>query len=65
MKRASARAARSISRYVHRSCVHSGRVGELTSRFVAKAVTVIVISGGVWYYVGSLKKTPEAAHAIK
>jgi uncharacterized protein DUF5671 len=40
--------------------------GELTSRFVAKAVTVIVISGGVfWYYLGSLKKTPEAAHAIK
>jgi Domain of unknown function (DUF5671) len=40
--------------------------GELTSRFVAKAITVIVISGGVfWYYLGSLKKTPEAAHAIK
>jgi hypothetical protein len=37
--------------------------GELTSRFLAKAVTVIVISGGVfWYYLGSLKKTPEAAH---
>lgn len=37
--------------------------GELTSRFLAKAVTVIVISGGVfWYYLGSLKKTPEATH---
>jgi hypothetical protein len=40
--------------------------GELTARFVAKAATVIVISGGVfWYYLGSLKKTPEAAHAVK
>jgi hypothetical protein len=40
--------------------------GELTSRFVDKAITVIVVSGGVfWYYLGSLKKTPEATHAIK
>jgi hypothetical protein len=40
--------------------------GELTSRFLAKAITVIVISGGVfWYYLGSLRKTPEAANAVK
>lgn len=30
--------------------------GELTSRFIAKAATVIVISGGVfWYYLGELR----------
>jgi hypothetical protein len=30
--------------------------GEFTSRFIAKAATVIVISGGVfWYYLGELK----------
>ena len=33
--------------------------GELTARFVAKVVTVLVISGGIfWYYFGSLQKRP-------
>jgi hypothetical protein len=33
--------------------------GELTGRFVAKVVTVLVISGGVfWYYLASLEKDP-------
>jgi len=32
--------------------------GELTSRFVTKVATVLIISGGVfWYYLGSFKKT--------
>jgi hypothetical protein len=41
--------------------------GELTSRFIAKAVTVIAISGSVfWYYFGSLKRPPgETASALE
>jgi len=35
--------------------------GELTARFVAKVVTTLVISGGVfWYYMGSLARRPLA-----
>jgi hypothetical protein len=43
--------------------------GELTARFVAKVATILLISGGVfWYYFGSLRKTdsiplPPAASA--
>ena len=41
--------------------------GELTSRFILKALTAIVISGGVfWYYLVSLKRPgPEAANATE
>jgi Domain of unknown function (DUF5671) len=35
--------------------------GELTTRFVAKVVTTLVIAGGVfWYYMGSLARRPLA-----
>ena len=35
--------------------------GELTSRFLAKAFVVLVLSGGVfWYYFGGLRKSEEA-----
>ncbi len=38
--------------------------GELTSRFLAKAVTVIVISGAVlWYYLGELKRRVSDARS--
>jgi Domain of unknown function (DUF5671) len=39
--------------------------GELTSRFILKALTAIVISGGVfWYYLASLRRpASEAANA--
>jgi len=41
--------------------------GEFTSRFIAKAVTVIVISGAVfWYYMGELKRSAsEARNALE
>jgi branched-subunit amino acid transport protein len=36
--------------------------GELTTRFVAKVTTVLVIAGGVfWYYFGSLRKADSIA----
>jgi Domain of unknown function (DUF5671) len=36
--------------------------GELTSRFVAKVATVLIISGGVfWYYFGGLRKSDSTA----
>jgi hypothetical protein len=36
--------------------------GEITSRFVAKALVVLLISGGVFfYYFGGLRKTEEAS----
>jgi Domain of unknown function (DUF5671) len=36
--------------------------GELTARFVAKVATVLIISGGVfWYYFGGLRKSDSAA----
>jgi hypothetical protein len=38
--------------------------GEFTSRFLAEASTVIVISGAVlWYYLGELKRHPSDANA--
>ncbi len=39
--------------------------GELTARFLAKVITVIAISGGIfWYYLSSLKRAAsEALHA--
>lgn len=41
--------------------------GELTSRFMAKAATVIVIAGSVfWYYFGDMKRaTSETRHALE
>jgi hypothetical protein len=36
--------------------------GELTTRFIAKVTTVLVIAGGVfWYYFGSLRKADSIA----
>jgi hypothetical protein len=36
--------------------------GELTARFVAKVVTVLLIAGGVfWYYLGSLRRAEPVA----
>jgi hypothetical protein len=40
--------------------------GELTSRFVAKVATVLVMSGGVfWYYLGSLQKRSRPTEGRK
>jgi Domain of unknown function (DUF5671) len=40
--------------------------GEFTSRFLAKAATVIVISGAVlWYYLGELKRSVSDARSSK
>jgi uncharacterized protein DUF5671 len=39
--------------------------GEFTSRFLAKAATVIVISGAVlWYYLGELKRPASDARTV-
>jgi len=39
--------------------------GELTARFIAKIATVLIISGGVfWYYFGGLRKSDSAASPV-
>jgi len=39
--------------------------GELTARFIAKIATVLIISGGVfWYYFGGLRNSDSAASPV-